>query len=353
MSTCLNVVDTRRAGTPGRFDKLIDARQKRVEAADDALTKLENDPDSIAGDKAPAAMAMAATHVSDPALPPSQKARWMRVGTQAAQTQKITVQEKANQAKVDEAVKDGDPVAAGKLMATGVVSPSEMLSNRKPEFAVQANLAAQEYAAKNGLPAWNSQAADGYFNAAKSPANVAFFGSAQSLLDTGGTLDQLKAQAATIPANKIPVLNKVQDWESMAAGNGPLSGYAATALGVADDYGKVMGGGTASDTARDSALALFSAAKSPAQLLQAINNVRASVQSQKKGRIGQNPVLQNMYGNFSTDAQLHPPTQKPTTQPAAQPTAQVPKGASSEVKVNGKLTGHIVNNVYVPLQVGK
>src|ERR1017187_9181655 len=81
---------------------------------------------------------------------------------------------------------------------------------------------------------------------------------------------------------------------------------AAKGVGVADDYGKVMGGGTASDTARNSALRLFGQAASPDQRAQAIAATRNAVQSQRDSRIGNNQFLQRKYG-VETGGATHTP----------------------------------------------
>jgi hypothetical protein len=134
---------------------------------------------------------------------------------------------------------------------------------------------------------------------AKSPQTAAFFGSARSLLSKGGTLDQLEQWGNKIPDNSLPVLNKLEDWEKLAAGEGPLAGYASLVLGLADDYGKVMGGGSASDSARDAALHLFAAAQTKQQRIAAIEGTAGAVGSQYDSRIGENRFLAREYGGFA------------------------------------------------------
>lgn len=194
--------------------------------------------------------------------------------------------------KAEEAVKDGDPNAAGQLLVNGDVAPSQLVSSRKPSFATQAFSAA-----KRLDPTWNSQAAEGYFKAAGSPQNVQFFGSAKSLTDQGGTLDQLQAAYDKLPNGRIPALNKFSDWASAATGGGATAGFAQTAIGVADDYSKVLGGGQGSDTSRDQVLQSFARSGSPQQMAAAISAARLAVDSQMKSRIGKNPVIRNMYGD--------------------------------------------------------
>src|SRR5262249_51198823 len=92
------------------------------------------------------------------------------------------------------------------------------------------------------------------------------------------------------------VFNSVADALKVSTGSGPIAKYAAIALGVADDYSKVMGGGQGSDTSRTQALQLISASQSPDQRAASLQGIRGSVLSQTNSRIGNNAVLQKMYG---------------------------------------------------------
>ena len=212
----------------------------------------------------------------------------------------------------EQAISDGDPRAAAQLLFDGDVAPSQLISSRKPAFAQQAFSIAQQM-----QPGWNAQKAEADFNVAKSPTNLAFFGSAKSLTDPGGTLDQLKAAAKDIPQNQFPVFNSVADWYKAATGSGPIAKYAALALGVADDYSKVMGGGQGSDTSRQQALNLIAAKQSPEQRDASLDGIRGAVSSQTHSRIGGNPVMQKMYGSFAPS-----PTQQ--GQSAAPATSKTP-----------------------------
>lgn len=197
-----------------------------------------------------------------------------------------------------EAIADGDPNAAAKLLIDGTVAPSQIISARKPAFAQQAFTAAAQL-----QPGWSATKADADYKVAASPSNVAFFGSAKSLTDKGGTLDQLKDAAKDIPASQIPVFNTVADAIKASTGSGPVAKYAALALGVADDYSKVMGGGQGSDTSRTQALNLIAAKQSPEQRAASLEGIRGAVSSQTNSRIGNNPVLQKMYGGSVTPSQ--------------------------------------------------
>lgn len=194
----------------------------------------------------------------------------------------------------------GAPNAAAQLLVNGDATLAELKSRGvTPEFIAQTLSAAHQQSGGK----YNAQAADAQFDVAKSPANTAFFGSAKSLTDPGGTLDQLAQTAKSIPSNQIPAFNTIADWEKAATGSGPIAKYASQALGVADDYSKVMGGGQGSDASRMSALNLVGAKLSPDQRAQSIEGIRGAVGSQMTSRIGNNPVLQRMYGSSGNGAQ--------------------------------------------------
>lgn len=198
----------------------------------------------------------------------------------------------------EQAITDGDPKAAAQLLINGTVAPSQLISSRKPAFAQQAFTAAATM-----QPGWSATKADADYKVASSPAQVAFFGSAKSLTDKGGTLDQLAAAGKDIPQNEFPVFNTVADAIKASTGSGPVAKYAAIALGVADDYAKVMGGGQGSDTSRTQALNIISQKQSPEQRAASIEGIRGAVGSQTKSRIGNNAVLGKMYGEGETQKQ--------------------------------------------------
>lgn len=191
----------------------------------------------------------------------------------------------------EQAIADGDPKAAAKLLVDGTVAPSQLVSSRKPAFAQAAFTEASHL-----QPGWSATKADADYKVASSPAQVAFFGSAKSLTDKGGTLDQLEAAAKDIPDGQIPIFNSLADAYRAATGSGPVAKYASILVGVSDDYSKVMGGGQGSDSSRTQALHLAPTNASPEARHAAVEGIRGAVGSQIKSRIGNNAVLQKMYG---------------------------------------------------------
>ena len=197
-------------------------------------------------------------------------------------------------ARQKQVLSQGDPRSAAQLLLDGDATLSELKARGStPEFISQTLQAAHQMSGGK----YNAQSAEAQFSVAKSPQQVQFFGSAKSLTDPGGTLDQLAETAKRIPQNQIPKFNSIEDWTREAAGSGPLAEYASRVLGVADDYSKVMGGGIGSDQSRLQAANLVSAKLSKEGREGALNGIRGSVNSQINSRIGSNLILRRMYGS--------------------------------------------------------
>lgn len=232
-------------------------------------------------------------------------------------------------ARQRQALSQGDPNAAAQLLVNGDATLSELKARgATPEFIANTLNAAHQLSGGK----YNAQSADAQFSVAKSPANVAFFGSAKSLIDKGGTLDQLAAAGKDIPGGLIPAFNSIADWEKAATGSGPIAKYASLALGVADDYSKVMGGGQGSDSSRQQALQLVGAKQSPAQRAASIEGIRGAVGSQTTSRIGNNPVLGRMYGSDVPKAGAS--SGMVTVQIPGSPAGQIPAAAVAKFKAD-------------------
>jgi len=290
LKTLDNMIGIYQANLKGLDDHAASVKQQTEQATINA----QNSPESIAG-----------------------------AANKAAAVAKAEQPFKEAQARMEQAVKDGDPNTAGQMLANGDIAPSQIISTRNPAFAQQAYAAA-----KKVDPTYNPQRAEGEFTVAKSPTNVGFFSSAKSLTDPGGTLDQLQAAYNKLPNGQIPKFNKVSDWQAAATGKGATTGFAQTAIGVADDYAKVMGGGQGSDSAREEILKSFAASSSPEQMKASIDAARGAVGSQMTSRIGQNKALQRMYGQNIP----------PSSGQGSQQTQGPPQGATHTAKgSDGKL----------------
>lgn len=285
----LDVLMKKDAAVMGAAQKRADLAKTQQEV--DPLFKLENDPSTMAGEKGPAVLATANARLADPNTSTMDKVRWQRVQVQAKNAIKATDLQKANQKAQEQAVTQGDPDAAGKLLADGTLTLEELKSRQvTPQFITQTVNAAKKYDSTFNAP---QVAADAKI--AGSEANQQFFGNVDSLITRGGTLDQVSAAAKNLQNGKIPVFNSIANLTSAAAGKGPVAVYAAAILGVADDYSKVMGGSVGSDTARQQVLDRANAAQSPEQTDGVLNQFRQQIMSQRQGRIGTNTYLRNMH----------------------------------------------------------
>jgi hypothetical protein len=289
--------------------------------ADDPLAKFET-PDGL---QAPGAVASLQAIAQDPNTTPANAARANALIPKADAAQKAVLMQHDLETKADQAVRNGDPAAAGALLASGDTTISELKSRgMTPEYITQAI-----NAAKKIVPGYNAIKADNDAKVAGSEQNNQFFGSANSLVQPGGTLDQLAAIGGKISASDYKLLNKTQNWASLETGGGPIAAYVSTLVGVADDYSKVMGGGTGSDTSRAMVLKILDPSLSPDQRTAAIAAARAAVNSQKSARIGNNSFLQKMYGSTSENG-------------AQNGVQQIPVGAQPILKGN-QTVGYILN----------
>jgi hypothetical protein len=252
--------------------------------------RASTDPGSPLYSPSPAAVAMGTAPGASQIQAGEAKLAGQKAGAEAAARQPYEL----SLARQRQALSQGDPNAAAQLLVSGDATLSELKARgATPDFIANTLNAAHQLSGGK----YNAQSADAQFSVAKSPTNVAFFGSAKSLTDKGGTLDQLAAAAKDIPGGLIPAFNSIADWEKAATGSGPIAKYASLALGVADDYSKVMGGGQGSDSSRMQALNLVGAKQSPEQRAGSISGIRGAVGSQTNSRIGNNPVLKRMYGD--------------------------------------------------------
>jgi len=286
-----------------------------------AQSQIQDDALKTAQTAKAAADAKNAAGKIDPTSPlydPSQSSIALGTAPGAAQIQTNQVQQAGRKAAAEEsarmpgemalaaqrqALSQGDPKTAAQLLVNGDATLSELKARgATPDFIARTLFSAKQLSGGK----YNAQAADAQYNVARSEDNVKFFGSANSLIDPGGTLDQLQQAGKNIPHGQLPALNTLADWQKLATGNGPLAHYAATALGVADDYSKVMGGGQGSDTSRLQALNLIKANASDEGRGGAVTGIRDAVVSQTKSRIGNNPVLGRMYGSPALSGGVHP-----------------------------------------------
>lgn len=314
-------VDTSLAQSPkqtelGTAKEAADARMMAAGNSAGALASraAQGDPQAIATLKQMQNQSAAVAAADQNARIPGQVA--------AAQAQlPIAVAKAAAEEKTRQAISQGDPATAGQLLADRTLTLQELKSRSvTPQFITAAIQQAQKID-----PSFKAAESEGQAHVAASAANQQFFGNTDSLITKGGTLDQLDAAGKALGNKQVPAYNSLANWTKAAAGSGPQAAYAAAALGVADDYSKVMTGGQGSDHARQQALDIISKNQSPEQRAASIGQIRNQIQSQREGRIGSNPYLKNMYPNPAPQFKL----------PANAPTATGPNGHKIAA-VNGK-----------------
>lgn len=300
---------------PAAFDKLVEDRLKKVDEQTNFLNKLEDDPAQMSGEKAASAVVMLQSRLADPTTPNEIKPRIQRLVTQAQNAQKANEQFEQRKETAKQAITDGDPHAGAQLLVDRTVAPSQLVSSRKPQFAVDAYKIAKQLD-----PSFDAGTYEAQFKVANSPQQSVFFGSANSLLDKGGTLDQLATNHQKLKNGQFPIFNKYEDLLNFHAGDPALAAFRQTVLGAADDYAKVMGGGTGSDSARNELVQSFSNALNKGQMAAAVQSARDAVTSQRDARLNRNPYLKKMYGDQTSSE----------VQPQAQP--QLPQAAVSQLK---------------------
>ena len=271
----------------GGYNKLIEDAQKKVQLEQD---KGKGDPQSSFYAPTSASVNMGTA----PGSAQIQAGEVRQAARKASAEESARMPGEMSLARQKQALSQGDPNAAGQLLVGGDATLSELKARgATPDFIARTLFAAKQQSGGK----YNAQEAEANFNVAKSQANTAFFGSAKSLTDKGGTLDQLLEAAKDIPHGQIPVFNSVADAMKAASGSGPLAKYAAVALAVSDDAAKVQGGGTGSDTSRLQNLNLIPANASNEARAGAVQGIRGGVNSQINSRIGNNPVMKRMYGD--------------------------------------------------------
>jgi hypothetical protein len=302
--------------------------QSKQEAnlANSSVAKLST-PEALVN---PGAQAAIQAKIDDPTTDPKDVPRLRALIPQAAVAQLNATNNKVREARLQQIALSGDPAEAGKLLADRSMTLAEL----KTRFTKSQDVERAIEEAQKIDPTYKPAEADAQAKIAASAANAQFFGNTDSLLVKGGTLDQLTQAYAALGNGQIPVINKIDNLRKAAIGKGPLSAIYAAQLGVADDVSKVISGGTGSDQSRQQALDIIARDLSPEGQAAAINQIRQTVTSQRNGRIGTNPYMQDMYPDPSTRQETSgvPGTQK-TAAPA--PTTHIFDSAAYAAKHPG------------------
>jgi hypothetical protein len=287
------------AAGPNVWDEYVKNAGTNHSEAQKALDKMENDPAEISGDKAAGVLGMAKVRLADPLTPPEERARWMRIQAQATEAQRIDTQQKQNSERAKDALNSNDIDAAAQMLVDGTMYPDELRANRRPEVIIQVMDKAQQLAAAKGIQDFSAARINAYAKIAQSEDSVKFFRNANSLTNDGGTLQQLTALGAQLPQGQFPPINSWKDFINYEKGGPEVKRFQTMALGVADDYGQIMGAG-ATDSARAQVLQLINPALSPDQRKGVIAAIRGGVDSKAQAQIGSNPYLRAMYSGGTT-----------------------------------------------------
>lgn len=262
------------------------------------LNKIEGDPSELAGDKSTAAIDQLQGMLrvtKDPVL----RTRISGDLKTAQDAHQHWQDDLKNKALIDDAIKQGDPQANGRILATGVATISEMKTRGLTGKSLQESLDAASAIYKQIHPGAKFSAAQWeiWDKQAGSSTNLPFFSGANTLLSKNGTLDQLLEEGEDIPKSQYPLWNKVEDIYQAAKGSGPLAQYASTALGVAYDFARVEGGGSATEVGQRTAEEKIVAALAPAGRVGSVYALRNAVRRMRDERIGTggatNPFLES------------------------------------------------------------
>jgi hypothetical protein len=336
--------------SPNANQATIDMLSKRVASTQDALKDVQTQAANNAGAKTkaegiaklstpeelakPGAQAAIQGLIEDPSTSAPDKVQLKALLARADQAQLNVADQKALELKKTQAVTQGDAAVAGKMLADRTLTLDELKSRSvTPQFIASAVTEAQKVD-----PSFKAPEAAAQARVAGSPANQQFFGNTDSLLIKGGTLDQVydAGKALTNNMQRVPVFSTYKNLVAKAFGGTTLGVYAASVLGVADDYAKVMGGYVGTDAARQQVINLFDRAETDDQRAAVIVQVKKDVLSQRRGRMGGspaekggNPYLKDMYPEPEGS---QPQATQPTQSGAPKQGAQFPAGATKRVQ---------------------
>ena len=298
-------------------EKATDAQVKKDAAFQNSVVGKLSTPEALA---APGAQAAIQARIDDPSTSALDKANLQLLLPKAQIAQTNAENIKQQEARNQQVLSQGDPEAAGKLLADRTLTLDELKSRQvTPKFIADAVAWAQKYD-----PTFKAPEAAAQAKIAGAPSNQQFFGNTDSLLIKGGTLDQLLEAGNHISQDDWQILNKAKNWADLTTGNSGISAYGMKVIGVADDFAKVIGGGAGTDTARATIMGAIDPKLSPEQRVAAIDAARGVVESQRNGRIGTNPYLKLMYPDPATMAEVSGSAGTQPAGPAA--AAVVPSG---------------------------
>jgi hypothetical protein len=268
------------------------AKAKSAQQAADPLFKMENEPGEMSGEKSSAAIPLLQNKLSDPNTAPADKVRASRLLAQATSAHARYLQDVTAKENASQQAKQGDPKGAAPLLASGDLTLADLKTRGMTPKYITDVIAETKKLDPKYNPA-DEMAAE---SVAKSPTQVQFFGSANSLIAKGGTLDQVVDAGSKLPNHTLPIFNKLADAQNYATGHPEVAAYMQTALGAADDYAKVLGGGTGTEGMQMHILNAMNASQNQTQRTSVVAAMKNAVNSQVTERIGTNKFLMRRYG---------------------------------------------------------
>jgi len=121
--------------------------------------------------------------------------------------------------------------------------------------------------------------------------------------NNSGTFKQLEDRFNDLGNTQIPKVNNIFNWLSTNAGRPGIPAFDATLLGVADEYGKILGGGVATDSSRNEAKEIINKAFSDQQGKAALNAIRGTLANRQNAMVGDNRYLAKQYGKMDQPGQ--------------------------------------------------
>lgn len=271
----------------------VAAYDKKAEENITLAKKALTDPGVLTGDKASGVLAQLQENLAA-ATDPKQRVEITRAISAAKVARDNYFEDQKRKANADQFAKQGDPDAAARSLVNHDLTLADLRTRQTTSEFIEQVVNKAKILDKNYNPADEIA----FEKVAASPRNETLFGSSRSIIEAGGTADQIVALGQQLPDTGWPRLNSYADWLEAEKDHGAFSGYASMSLGLADDYGKVMGGGAASDRARDHALSLLAAAHTQDARVAAVREIVNATMSQRKGTIGNNSFTERQYNNF-------------------------------------------------------
>ena len=150
--------------------------------------------------------------------------------------------------------------------------------------------------------------------------------------EPNGALSIASNAAQALPKGFFTPVNNLFNSAATTFGSDQETNFHTAMLGLADEYSKIMGGGTASDTGRQQALNILKAGYSKGQFDGAVNVLHSDIAARKSAIIGDNRYLMRQYGNGQQQRAQQNPQQGGQPAPLQGAPATVP--GLTNMKVN-------------------